>query len=141
MTNSATIENKISSTKKYLSILKSYQDYSRQEIIKSTEKRGAVERYLYLAVQSTIDLAEALASYKNFRKPSTLAESFTILEENDIIESELTQQLIKMVGFRNILAHDYGELDYDIVYDVLQNRLKDIKKFLDVVEGLIGGYQ
>jgi uncharacterized protein YutE (UPF0331/DUF86 family) len=35
-----------------------------------------------------------------------------------------------MTGFRNIVAHDYKTLDYDIVYDVLQNRLRSIDTFL-----------
>jgi len=30
-----------------------------------------------------------------------------------------------MIGFRNILVHDYAEIDHQIVYDVLQNQLPD----------------
>ncbi len=39
-----------------------------------------------------------------------------------------------MVDFRNIIAHDYKKIDYDIVYDVLQNKLKDIEKFVEEIE-------
>jgi len=35
-----------------------------------------------------------------------------------------------MVGFRNILAHDYSKLDYDIVGDVMRVGRQDIEKFL-----------
>ncbi|UCH80625.1 MAG: DUF86 domain-containing protein [Nitrospiraceae bacterium] len=35
-----------------------------------------------------------------------------------------------MTGFRNIVAHDYETLDFDIVHDVLQNRLRSIETFL-----------
>ena len=38
-----------------------------------------------------------------------------------------------MAGFRNILAHAYEDVDGDIVYDVLQNRLKDLAEFLDTI--------
>lgn len=51
------IENKISSTRKYLSILERYEKYSKEEIENNIDIRGAVERYIYLVVQSTIDLA------------------------------------------------------------------------------------
>lgn len=136
MTNLSVIENKISSIKKYLKILERYQGYSSQEIEKNVDIRGAVERYLYLATQATIDLAEAIISFKNFRKPATMTESFYILNEENIISQELTEKLVKMVGFRNVIAHDYEEINYDIVYDVLHYRLKDIEDFIKIAGDL-----
>ena len=130
MTNITVIENKISSIQKYLGILKRYQQYSQKEIVNDIDKKGALERYLYLVIQSTIDLAEAIISYKNLRKPSTMSESFHILREEAIITDEVTDQLVKMTGFRNVIAHDYEKLDYDIVYDVLKNRLSTVEAFL-----------
>jgi uncharacterized protein YutE (UPF0331/DUF86 family) len=134
MINFNVIENKISSVQKYLKILERYKEYSREEIEKNIDIRGAVERYLYLAIQSTIAIAEAVISFKNFRKPTTMAESFIILSEEGIIDREFAEKLIKMVGFRNIIAHDYEELNYDIVYDVLHQRLKDIEKFIEIIK-------
>jgi len=95
---------------------------------------GAIERYSYLAVQATIDLAEAFISYKNFRKPASMADSFYILQENKIINQNLAEQMIKMVGFRNILAHDYEELDFKILYSVLHEKISEIKKFIGIIE-------
>ncbi|MBI5152024.1 DUF86 domain-containing protein [Candidatus Peregrinibacteria bacterium] len=133
MTNLAKIENKISAIKKYLKILEMYKKISKKELEKDLTLRGAVERYLYLAAQATIDLAEAVIAHKKFRKPTTLSECFYILNEEKIIPRELTKKMVGMVGFRNIVAHDYGEINYDIVYDVLQNGLKDIKEFLSKI--------
>jgi len=130
MANLSKIENKISVVKKYLKILEKYKKYRKQDIEENLDIRGAVERYLYLVVQATIDLAEAVISLKDFRKPTTFAESFVILEEEKIIDKKLAEQLVKMVGFRNILAYDYTEIDYEIVYEVLHKRLRDIEEFL-----------
>lgn len=134
MTEIQTIENKISSTKKYLKILEDYKKYSQKEIEDDITIKGAVERYLYLAIQATINLSEAIISYKNLRKPSTISESFSILNEENIISSELTEKMKNMSGFRNVIVHDYEKLDYDIVYDVLQNKLKDISNFIGTIE-------
>jgi len=133
MTNLSVIENKISSIKKYLKILDGYKKYSREEIEKDTNIRGSLERYLYLAVQLTIDLASSSASYKNLRKPDTAGENFSILKEEEIIDNELSNKLIKMVGFRNVIAHDYTKIDYNIVYDVLHSGLKDIEEFIKII--------
>ena len=127
------IENKISAAGKYLKILLRYKILSQAEIIKDVDKKGALERYLYLAVQSTIDLAEAAIAYKKFRKPSDMAEAFHILNEEGVITDELTEKMAGMVGFRNIITHDYGKINYDIVYNVLQNRLPDIEDFIKII--------
>lgn len=134
MTTANVIENKISSIQKYLKILEGYKKYSRKELEDDLNIKGAVERYLYLVTQAAIDLADAVISFKNLRKPTTLSESFQILNEENIIPSELTKKLIRMTGFRNIIAHDYEDLNYDIVYDVLHNRLKDIEEFIKILK-------
>lgn len=36
-----------------------------------------------------------------------------------------------MVGFRNRIAHDYGDIDNKILHDVLINKLQDIEEFID----------
>lgn len=132
MTTLAVIENKISAVQKYLSILEEYKKYSREKIEDDTQIRGSLERYLYLAVQSVIDLAESVLAFKNLRKPSTTSETFHILNEEGFIELELAKKLVAMVGFRNIVAHDYEKINYDIVYDILHNRLTDIETFLSI---------
>ncbi len=133
MSNLKVIENKISSIRKYSKILQRYKKYSREKITDDIDIKGAVERYLYLAIQSTIDLAEATIAYKNFRKPTTMTEAFYILNEEGLISHELTKELVKMVGFRNIIAHDYEKIDYDIVFDILKNKTKDIEIFLKTI--------
>lgn len=137
MTNFSVIENKISYLRKYLAILEGYKQYTREQIEDDVDIKGMVERYLYLAVQSAIDLAGAVLSFRDLRKPTTLGETFTILEEAEIIDKNLADEMIKMVGFRNILAHDYAEINYDIVYDVLQNKLFDIEKFIQQIKRLL----
>jgi len=128
MTAIAVIENKISLVKKYLKTLERYRKLDIEEILSDVDKKGAVERYLYLASQAAIDLAEATISFKKFRKPASMSESFHILNEEGIIPNDLTEK-IKMTGFRNIIAHDYEKINYDIVSDILKRGLDDIEIF------------
>ena len=134
MSSIKVIENKISSARKYLKILQRYKRYKREEIEGNIDIRGAVERYLYLAIQSAIDLAEAVIAYKGFRKPTTMSEAFDILKEERLISAKLTNELVKMVGFRNIITHDYEKIDYAIVCKALQKGRQDIENFLKKIE-------
>lgn len=134
MTSIAVVENQISSVKKYLKILSRYLKYSRKEIENDIDLRGAVERYLYLAVQATIDLAESVVAHQNFRKPSTMSEAFDVLLEEKVLGKALRDRLVQMTGFRNVIAHDYEDMDYKIVFHVLHAGLRDIEKFLRRIE-------
>ncbi len=137
MTSLGVLENKVSQVRKYLGVLRGYQGFSQEEIEMDVDRRGAVERYLYLAIQATIDLAEALISYKSLRKPATLADSFRILQEDGLLAEPLMRELIKMAGFRNIIAHDYAQINYGVLCQVLKERLVDIEAFLQIVKGAI----
>ena len=134
MTTIEIVENKISLVRKYLKICLRYQNFSREEIENDIDRRGAVERYLFLLVQSAIDLAESFVALKNFRKPTTMSEAFHILEEEGIIDTELSQKMIQMTGFRNIIVHSYDKIDYEVLYDILQNGTNDIENFLEIIE-------
>jgi len=130
MSNIAVVETKISHIKKYLKLLERYKKFSQKEVEDSQDLKGALERYLYLVAQATIDLREAVIAFKDFRRPGTYIDVFYILDEEEFISGELSEKLKNMSKFRNVIAHDYEKVDFGIVYDALQNRLVDIEEFV-----------
>ena len=71
MTSVDILKRKLSQIKKYFSILKPLRKYEKEKIENDEIIYGAVERYLYLLSQATIDFAEAVISYSNLRKPGS----------------------------------------------------------------------
>lgn len=130
MTNLYIIENKIEAIKKNLKLLKEFRKYSAEVLKSETILNGAVKWYLYLVIQDTISLAEAVIAYKNLRKPTSYRESFYILREEKIISFDLQEALIKMSGFRNLIIHEYDKIDFRKVVETLKNDLRDIEQFL-----------
>lgn len=134
MSDQSVIEDRISSVKKYLDILKRYRNIPKETLFEDVDRRGALERYLYLACQAAIEVGESLIAYRRFRKPVYLSDTFVILQENGVVNSELSEKLIRMTGFRNALAHDYDELNYEVVYSVLHDGVNDIESFVEIAE-------
>jgi uncharacterized protein YutE (UPF0331/DUF86 family) len=60
----------------------------------------------------------------------SLSEIFYTLQVRGVINNELGEKMISMVGLRNILIHECNEVDLGIVHEVLRNRLSDIDEFL-----------
>lgn len=134
MSNRDVIENKISFIQKQLSSAKKFQSKSRAEIEGDETQKAALERHLYVIAQAVIDLAEAMVAYRNLRKPTTMRESIEILGEEGMLPKSFVDEFVRIVGFRNVIAHEYGELDFGIVYDVLQNKLSQVEEFLDYIQ-------
>lgn len=65
--------------------------------------------------------------------PHNKRESFVLLEENKIIDSNMSKNMQGMVGFRNIAVHDYKEIDKDILKDVIENHLTDLLDFARII--------
>ena len=52
------------------------------------------------------------------------------LNKNNLITDEMCANMKGMVGFRNIAIHEYKQIDEEIVRDVIENHLEDIKEFV-----------
>ncbi len=116
--------------KEYVSILESLQNTDLAEFEKDPIKKGALERYLQLAIEACIDIAEILISDQRLRTPQTAREAIEILGERGILEKNFAGEFSKIAGFRNILIHDYVKIDYEIVLKNLKNNLSDFHRFI-----------
>ncbi|EHD22427.1 DUF86 domain-containing protein [Brenneria nigrifluens DSM 30175 = ATCC 13028] len=75
-------------------------------------------------------MANYLIRRRQLGIPQSSRDSFSLLATHGIIPNELSDNLQKMVGLRNIAVLDYQALNIDIVIYVIQNRLGDFEDFI-----------
>lgn len=92
-----------------------------------------IEHTLQLAIQTAQDVASHIVADERLGEPRTNRELFTLLARGGWISTDEADLLGRMVGFRNILVHGYGELDLSIVRDVVENGLDDLLRFVGVI--------
>lgn len=124
------IYSKIESLKSYLLILNKIKDITLDEIEKDAIKRGAIERYLQLSIESCIDIAEFIISDQRLPAPLTSKETIEILGRKKIIDEEFSKRFSKAASFRNILIHDYLKIDYKELLRNLKENLRDFDYFI-----------
>jgi uncharacterized protein YutE (UPF0331/DUF86 family) len=95
---------------------------------------SAAERNLEVVIQACLDIASHLVAELALEKPKDNKELFSILAKNKIISMGLSKRLILMGGMRNILAHEYLDIDGDRIYEALQNDLGDITEYVRMIE-------
>lgn len=81
--------------------------------------QDAVGRNIQLACERSIDMANRVIRMRKLGVPKESRESFTILYTAKIISQPMSQSLVAMVGFRNILVHEYTKLNTDILQAVI----------------------
>lgn len=106
---------------------------SRVPFEKDFLKQDAVAINLQRACEQAIDLANYVIKSKKLGLPRESKESFALLAENGIIDTDLSVKLEKMVGFRNILVHEYQSLDIEIMIAVIENHLDDFITFTNLI--------
>lgn len=89
------------------------------------------ERYLHLAMECVLDLANHYLASEALGTPETYKDSFFLLSEAGRMESDLSQRLSSWAGFRNILVHEYLAIDHGLAWDAIQNDLSDLEAFHD----------
>jgi len=130
MVDKSIIMAKMANIKKNLDRLKEKQEVGSKEFHANRDVQDIVLLNLQVAIQGCIDIASHIISDNDWGVPGSLAGLFDILSEKKVISQEMKKIMRQMVGFRNLIVHEYAELDMDKVYLVFTSRLADFNSFL-----------
>jgi uncharacterized protein YutE (UPF0331/DUF86 family) len=126
------IRKRLNKLDEYLSILRALRKYSFSEFIDDPERYGSAERFLHLAIEAITDVGNHVVADLSLGVVDWYSDIPTILAENGYLDAGLKERWIRIIGFRNVLVHDYLDIDRQIVYDVLQHHLNDLEQLRSV---------
>lgn len=136
---SDTLLNKKVSIERCIRQIRSYYDLPREVPFERDHLRqDAIAMNLQRAIELCIDMANHLIRTGKLGLPQDSRDSFALLEHEGVISSDLADQLKRMIGFRNVLVHEYRKLDLEIMTDVINHRLEDLLDFTVQVLGAAG---
>ena len=98
-----------------------------ESFIADQDLQDIVSFNLHSAIQNCIDIAAHIISEKGLGVPGSVSEMFYTLEENGFLSSAMTEKMVKAVGMRNLLVHEYGKIDLKQVFKVIQEDIEDLK--------------
>ena len=101
-----------------------------QEFLSALDLQDIILFNLQMAIQNCIDMASHVISDEGLGLPGSTNEMFYMLQENGYIPQELTEKMVAAVGFRNLVVHEYAEVDLEEVYRMSQYHIDDLIEFL-----------
>ena len=128
------IDDKIKDIKVYLKQLKEIVPDNIKVYTKDFKTKAACERYFERIAESVSDLSLLVIKEKDLHIPDEDKEYFEVLKNENIISLELAKKLKEMKGMRNIIAHQYGSIDDELVYGVISEDLnEDVEEFIKII--------
>ncbi|MBU4493531.1 MAG: DUF86 domain-containing protein [Nanoarchaeota archaeon] len=118
------INDKIREIEDYLSELEGIMPKNFHEYKTDLKTKAACERYFEKIIEAVIDLAFLIIKDKGYKIPEEDKEAFDILANEKIIPQELSIKLKEAKGMRNIIAHEYGKIDDELIFHSITQELE-----------------
>lgn len=96
---------------------------------KTIEKRRACERLLQILVEAVVDVCSLLVSGLRLGLPGDEDDLFQKLRARGVLSDEMTAIVRRMKGLRNLLVHEYGRINDEIVFETIAHRLGAFEAF------------
>jgi len=95
--------------------------------------QDALAMSLLVAIQEAADIALHIASDEGWGVPSSYADGFTLLAARGVLDPELAQQLARLAGLRNRLAHAYAFVDAERMHAELPSGLAALERYAQAI--------
>ena len=105
------------------------EDYEGHESELSDDfmRQDAILLNIQRMCQASIDLAMHVVRVRALGLPRESRGSFELLKSAQVMDAELADKMMKMVGFRNLAVHNYQSIDLEIVHAIINQHLNDFR--------------
>jgi uncharacterized protein YutE (UPF0331/DUF86 family) len=109
--------------------------YSMDEIARDPVKAAAAERMLERIVNRALDINQHLIAELGVGNEVVRRYQDTFLRLGDlgVLSPDLARQIAPSAGFRNVLVHEYDEVDPAKVYQSMADALVQYSQYTDAI--------
>jgi len=119
--------------KETVRFLREFSAMGKEQILKNPTFLGSIKYNLIVAIQGCIDICSHILAKKGGRAPQDYGDCFYLMSESGFLEKPLSERLIQMARFRNLLIHLYWRVDDERVYKIMVENLDDFDQFLEAM--------
>jgi uncharacterized protein YutE (UPF0331/DUF86 family) len=130
MVNPGIILKRVEQIEKHLERMRSFASLSHEAFLDNSVAQDVVEYNLFQMVNHLIDIFQHTVVDEGYGFPETAYEAAEILFKKGILSPEDVMLFKQMIGFRNMVGHDYINIDKEVVYQILTHGEKDIRALL-----------
>lgn len=135
MLNKQFVERKIKLMGEDLSRLEELGDYTLDELAKDFYKFSTAERLLEKIITRAIDVNSHFIAElgKGTEKVRGYYDTFLRLYDLGVYSEKFAKKIAQSARFRNVLVHEYNEVDEEIVHHSIREALGDFTKYCQYI--------
>lgn len=124
---------KASRVERHIKRVESKRNITIDQFLENADVQDILLFNLQVAIQTCIDIASHIVSDEDMGVPGSTSEIFYLLQDNGYINKAQTDKIVSAIGFRNLLVHEYGNLDLKRVYNIINNNTDDLREFVAAI--------
>lgn len=135
MVDNALVASKIATVRDAMARVRAVLPDSADAFVADRTAREIVTLNVFVGIQACLDLATHWLADEGWDVPATYADVFAALADRTVIPRDLAARLAAAAAFRNLVAHQYGVLDWRRVYALAGSDLGDLETFCATLAG------
>ena len=124
------IQRKLAKMSEYLTQLEVVASKSLDEYKEDHFYRYSTERLIQLIVECAIDINNHIVVESEKKPPEDYRSSFSGVSRLGVITQDLLDKIKGSASLRNILVHDYMDIDDDIVYQSIPQTVSSYHEYM-----------
>jgi len=133
MIDTSLILAKASKVQSHLGRVREKRTVGLDEFLTDLDRQESILFNLQMAIQNCIDMAGHIISDQELGVAGSTNEMFYMLRESGYLTPKLTEKMVAAVGFRNLIVHEYGNIDLGKVYQIAHHDIEDLEQYLKAI--------
>jgi uncharacterized protein YutE (UPF0331/DUF86 family) len=129
---------KAGSVKRHIDRIKAKSVADMAIFLEDIDRQESMAFNMHLAIQNCMDIAAHIISDEGLGVPGSAGDMFFLLHENGYLSADLAERMVKAVGFRNLLVHEYEKIDLQRLHQAAEKNVDDLIVFLSSIFRKLG---
>jgi len=127
------VERRMTKILEEIEFLKTVKLQKLDEFIEDGKSLRSTAKAIETIVQSIIDISSHIVAQNHWGVTDTYRNTIALLATHKIIADNLSSNLQQVVAMRNILIHQYLDIDFHIIWNSIENLSEDASEFIKAI--------
>lgn len=132
--NPVVVERRLAKILEEIEFLKTVKTQKLDEFLNDGKSLRSTAKAIETIVQSIIDVCSHIVAQNHWGVTDTYRNTIAVLATHKVISDDLSSNLQQVVAMRNILVHQYLDVDFHIIWDSIEALLVDASEFIKAIQ-------